>query len=569
MGGASSAMAVEEMLTATYLLGRAITAVAFPGMYRIYDFHSQKAPPLQNVKKFAIFSNEDDSDDEEESDVTLIAPDPCMYDSMFKVHVADDVIYLENPIEANEAGWTPLHTCCMSTLTVTAGVSLIDETIRQRGNLNIKTIKGPGNFNSGWTPLHMAAAYGIEPLVAHLVKAGADPNTYDGQGYTPLLEACHRGFASIVALLISARARLDYMPTIPDRDNSPFSRPVPQAALGEAARSGFHTIVQLLVDANAPKNQSNSIGWTALHEACFYNRIEVVKILMVNGADASQRTRNGALPYHFAGLQMIRKMLQEMGEAEVVPDDDDVIDMALVMKELTLTGVREGGELPQQKKAIEHGDGQAMRTPKKIEPHKAVTPAVAPGKSPTVLSSSHVDDDDDDKEKDSLLHSGRVLGDLPSLASKRSSPGKPFESSGKVSSSSKKNKKKNRRRNDLPKDAPPGYLCELSQRLMSDPVRSTYGNVFERAAIASWIRDQGQICPITGCPLAESELEADKQLKAEIQQWILARGQAPLPVNKPVESDGNFAVDDSPAPSRGAKGAAAARTVPTDDLYDF
>ncbi len=28
------------------------------------------------------------------------------------------------------------------------------------GDLNLKTKRGPGNFNSGFTPLHMACAYG-------------------------------------------------------------------------------------------------------------------------------------------------------------------------------------------------------------------------------------------------------------------------------------------------------------------------------------------------------------------------------------------------------------------------
>ena len=76
---------------------------------------------------------------------------------MFNVKVGDDVIYLENPLEVNSAGWTPLHTCTMSLQTVDAGIALIKETVRRRGNLNIKTIIGPGNFNSGWTPLHMYA----------------------------------------------------------------------------------------------------------------------------------------------------------------------------------------------------------------------------------------------------------------------------------------------------------------------------------------------------------------------------------------------------------------------------
>ncbi len=50
---------------------------------------------------------------------------------------------------------------------------------------------------------------------------------------------------------------------------------------------------QLLLEAGAPKDLPNRIGWTALHEACFYNRVETVKTLLLSGADATLRTRLG------------------------------------------------------------------------------------------------------------------------------------------------------------------------------------------------------------------------------------------------------------------------------------
>jgi hypothetical protein len=62
-------------------------------------------------------------------------------------------------------------------------------------------------------------------------------------------------------------------------------------------------------------------------EACFYNRIETAKALMLSGANACLRTRLGALPYHLAGLQVLRTMLSEMGGPDAVPGAGDVIDM--------------------------------------------------------------------------------------------------------------------------------------------------------------------------------------------------------------------------------------------------
>lgn len=152
-GGISTTNGLEDMLSATFMVGRAIAAISFPGMYRIYDFHSNKAPPLKNARPFTLFGMDNDSDDENDE------RDPKDYENLFTVDVGNDKIYLEDPLFENSAGWTPLHTCCMSYVTVTAGMKLIDETVRRGGSLDIPTKLGPGTFNKGWSPLHMYATH--------------------------------------------------------------------------------------------------------------------------------------------------------------------------------------------------------------------------------------------------------------------------------------------------------------------------------------------------------------------------------------------------------------------------
>lgn len=64
-----------------------------------------------------------------------------------------------------------------------------------------------------------------------------------------------------------------------------------------------------------------------------------------------------------------------------------------------------------------------------------------------------------------------------------------------------KNSIKQMRKRDTyvpPEDFPPSYLCELSHRPMSDPVQSIYGNIFDRPTIIGWIRKQGHVCPLSG-----------------------------------------------------------------------
>ena len=156
MGGGASSLttSMEELLTTTYMIGRAIAAISCPGMYRIYDFHSSRAPRLKNAAQFSFSPfHQEDSDDEDNENA--VQPDPENYEHLFNVAVGEDTVYLEDPLASNEAGWTPLHTCCMSYLTVGAGQKIIDEIVKKGGSLDGKTLSGPGSFNKGWSPLHM------------------------------------------------------------------------------------------------------------------------------------------------------------------------------------------------------------------------------------------------------------------------------------------------------------------------------------------------------------------------------------------------------------------------------
>lgn len=339
-GGASGMGGVEQLLQTTIMIGKAISGVSFPGMHRIYDFHSELAPPLKNKAQFMFFGFEEDDDEEEKEQVTV---DRAQYEHLFHVTVGEDVVYLEEPLCVNEAGWTPLHTCCMSMQTCAAAMALIDENIKRGGNLDIKTKQGPGTFNSGWTCLHIATAYGIEPIVERLVQAGANTNSTNSFGYSPLLEAAHRGFINIAKLLLQGGANLNLMPTKEDWAKSPFMSSPCHCALGDAARCGFTSMVELLITSGANVNQPNFLEWTPLHEACFYNRYDTVKLLLLNGADPTLRTGLDALPYHLATGYQIKDILVELGGDGAVPKEGDEVNMMEVLTTISM---------PQQYKEI-------------------------------------------------------------------------------------------------------------------------------------------------------------------------------------------------------------------------
>jgi len=133
-----------------------------------------------------------------------------------------------------------------------------------------------------------------------------------------------------------------------------------------------------------------------------------------------------------------------------------------------------------------------------------------------------------DDDSNTLLHSGPVLGNLPSLRKNLASPsntasnGKPFESQlenlldddhhrssftasevlatkpSKKADDKKTKKKKRFTATPEADDIPSKYKCQLTHRLMTEPVKSIYGNIFDKSAIMSWLSQQGRICPLTG-----------------------------------------------------------------------
>ncbi|MCE9561234.1 MAG: ankyrin repeat domain-containing protein [Planctomycetes bacterium] len=63
--------------------------------------------------------------------------------------------------------------------------------------------------STGRTPLQLAAWYGNEKVVVYLLDKGADVNTADDHGYTPLHFAAEKGHLDVVKRLVKAGAKLD------------------------------------------------------------------------------------------------------------------------------------------------------------------------------------------------------------------------------------------------------------------------------------------------------------------------------------------------------------------------
>ena len=85
---------------------------------------------------------------------------------------------------------------------------------------------------SGWTPLMVAIIKGLGPVVAALLRKGADINATDRRGYTALVWACEASYAEAALALIEARADVRIGNLLDIRQvNTPIMKEVKEAIL--------------------------------------------------------------------------------------------------------------------------------------------------------------------------------------------------------------------------------------------------------------------------------------------------------------------------------------------------
>jgi hypothetical protein len=166
----------------------------------------------------------------------------------------------------------------------------------------------------------------------------------------------------------------------------------------------------------------------------------------------------------------------------------------------------------QNSKSFIESPAQLKQSPNKFH----ISPSSTIGSANKTRSSPNdrkmISNDTDEATESPLLHSGAILGDLPSLErtspdklnidmhNALSNPDRNFALSTKADDKINKKKKKNRdnHSDQIPKDIPDQYLCQLSMKPMTEPVQTIYGNIFENSTISSWFIKQGRICPLTG-----------------------------------------------------------------------
>ncbi len=163
--------------------------------------------------------------------------------------------------------------------------------------------------SNGRNAVHIAAFASHEDVVAILAEAGADMNALDGDKYDAVTIAAVANDTEMLRAAIQAGNSPGNVTSIYDG-----------TALIAAAHLGHHEVVKILIDAGAPLDHVNNLGWTAMIEAVVLgdggaDHQKTLRYLVHAGADASITDRAGQTPLDLAKARGYAAMIDILEKA--------------------------------------------------------------------------------------------------------------------------------------------------------------------------------------------------------------------------------------------------------------
>ena len=186
----------------------------------------------------------------------------------------------------------------------------------------------------------LAAKIGDAIGVQTQIDKGADVNTQDQNGITPLVTAAFYGNMEIAGLLLKNGA---------DVNAHGLSNYPP---LGAAILQDREDMVKLLISSGADVNIKFNDGRTPLHLAVFEECEDIVKLLIADGAQVNVKDGNGVTPLHDAVNSRNKKIVEllVLRGAAIRAKDNDGIDPLMASIHTTLYPILIAGRVTKTKK---------------------------------------------------------------------------------------------------------------------------------------------------------------------------------------------------------------------------
>ena len=154
------------------------------------------------------------------------------------------------------------------------------------------------------TPLSIATHHGHREIVQVLFDNGADLNKADRDGYTPLRQAAH------YEKIITARFLIDLGA---------------EPQLTKAANDGQYAIIQVLLEAGADPNMTDSNGECPLLVAVLTGRNDIVLLLLQQGANPNMGNKFGSTPLHWAATRGYKNVIKQLIDGGAEPNSTNVV----------------------------------------------------------------------------------------------------------------------------------------------------------------------------------------------------------------------------------------------------
>jgi truncated hemoglobin YjbI len=152
----------------------------------------------------------------------------------------------------------------------------------------------------GQTLLHDAAMHGEAELAAVLIRSGADPDAKEAEGHAPLYRA---STGDVARVLLAAGATVDVA-----------SGPTRGTPLHQAARRGYVSVAEAMLDHGATIDARDAKGQTPLRRAVNCRQLHIVRLLVRHGADPRAADRRGATPLDVARTAEMKQALADAGQ---------------------------------------------------------------------------------------------------------------------------------------------------------------------------------------------------------------------------------------------------------------
>ena len=138
-------------------------------------------------------------------------------------------------------------------------------------------------------------------MVQSLLNKGADVNCQQDDLRTPLHLAAHCGELEAARVLIEHKADVDSQD---DDGDTPL-----HLLLGNTDRDDddILDLARLLLERTGDVNIRSTGGWTLLHDAVLYGRLEIVRTLLDLGANPNAETEKGDTVFHFVSGKYNKK----------------------------------------------------------------------------------------------------------------------------------------------------------------------------------------------------------------------------------------------------------------------